>query len=69
MAVRFIPESGEYRFSLRRCAICHKFDECRERIKWSEHHEWLEPARCGCTAFISDNVEAMAEKPSKRHER
>ena len=67
MAVRFIAESGNYVYSLRRCAICHKFAECQERIKWSEHCEWLEPARCGCQAFSSENVEAMEEKPSVRH--
>ena len=67
MAVRFITESGNYVYSLRRCAICQLFAECQERIKWSPRFEWLEPARLGCTAFVSDNEEAMAEKPSVRH--
>lgn len=65
MAVRFIKDSKEYHFTLRRCSLCHKFAECQERIKWSGRWEWLEPARLGCQAFISDNVEAMAEKPPR----
>ena len=68
MAVRFIANSKEYRFTLRRCSICNTFKKCQERIKWSEHCEWLEPARLGCTAFVSDNEEAMAEKPSRANE-
>lgn len=67
MAVRFVANSKEYRYTLRRCSICKTFQECQERIKWSEHCEWLEPARCGCQAFSSENVEAMEEKPSIRH--
>ena len=68
MAVRFVANSKEYRFTLRRCALCKTFYECQERIKWSERWEWLEPARLGCTAFVSDNEEALAEKPSRANE-
>ena len=65
MDVRFISKSDEYRYTLRRCSICLKFDECRGQVKWSHRFEWLEPARCGCTGFLSDNKEAMVEKPSR----
>ena len=68
MAVRFIEKSKEYRYTLRRCSECKTFKVCQERIKWSERWEWLEPARLGCTAFVSDNEEAMAEKPSRSNE-
>ena len=68
MAVRFIENIKEYRYTLRRCSLCKTFKECQERIKWSPRFEWLEPARLGCQAFTSDNVEAMAEKPSRSNE-
>ena len=68
MAVRFIENSKEYRYTLRSCSLCKTFQECQERIKWSPRFDWLEPARLGCAAFVADNEEAMDEKPSRANE-